>query len=89
MFDYSGYREVERDNESYGTCDRFSKLHLIPFLCEAALNFLDLLFVSFFVSFAPFAVACGKPLRVYVRHIWRIFKQNWYKAQADTFQTTS
>ena len=22
MFDYSGYREVERDNEVYGTCDR-------------------------------------------------------------------
>ncbi len=28
MFDYSGYREVKRDNESYGTCDHFSKLHL-------------------------------------------------------------
>ncbi|WP_410477553.1 RNA 2'-phosphotransferase [Nostoc sphaeroides] len=28
MFDYSGYREVERDNEGYGNCDRFSELHL-------------------------------------------------------------
>ncbi|WP_157816369.1 hypothetical protein [Nostoc flagelliforme] len=28
MFDYSGYREVERDNEGYKTCDRFSELHL-------------------------------------------------------------
>jgi hypothetical protein len=27
MFDYSGYREVERDNKGYGTCDRFSELH--------------------------------------------------------------
>ncbi|MCC5626400.1 hypothetical protein [Nostoc sp. CHAB 5715] len=28
MFDYSGYREVKRDNEGSGTCDRFSELHL-------------------------------------------------------------
>ncbi|QFS49567.1 hypothetical protein GXM_07061 [Nostoc sphaeroides CCNUC1] len=28
MFDYSGYREVERDNEGSGTCVRFSELHL-------------------------------------------------------------
>ncbi|WP_138504388.1 hypothetical protein [Nostoc sp. PA-18-2419] len=28
MFDYSGYREVERDNQGSGTCDRFSELHL-------------------------------------------------------------
>ena len=28
MFDYSGYREVERDNQGYETCDRFSELHL-------------------------------------------------------------
>ncbi|WP_138497725.1 hypothetical protein [Nostoc sp. PA-18-2419] len=28
MFDYSGYREVERDNQGFGTCDRFSELHL-------------------------------------------------------------
>ncbi|MEH1825334.1 hypothetical protein [Nostoc sp.] len=28
MFDYSSYREVERENEGCGTCDRFSELHL-------------------------------------------------------------
>jgi hypothetical protein len=29
---------------------------------------------------APFAVACGKPLGVYLPHIvWRIFIQNWYQ----------
>ncbi|MBN3944687.1 hypothetical protein [Nostoc sp. NMS9] len=28
MFDYSSYREVERDNRGSGTCVRFCELHL-------------------------------------------------------------
>ncbi|MCW5314628.1 hypothetical protein GTQ43_12635 [Nostoc sp. KVJ3] len=28
MFDYSSYREIERENEGCGTCDRISELHL-------------------------------------------------------------
>ena len=46
----------------------YLKIAVTPFLCEAALNFLDFLFVSFFVSFAAFGV----------RSSWRMFIQNWY-----------
>ncbi len=65
---------------------------VIPFLCEAAPNFLSFFFVSFFAFFAT-AVAHGgdpqdraaSPLRFVPHIVWRIFIQNWYKKRHYKF----